>query len=341
MRLLFKPGRTFACLLLLLASSGCAVVPYRYSGALENPQIWRDTPQIETGRPNGFLDTVGNIVSIPAKVLLLSTKVDNHRISPETSDVLAEYLQQNDLRNVKVRLNQYAPGGEWIRLFRNRTMNIGWRATLGVLTTAMYTAFPGRIFGGDNYNPFTNTINLYSDHPAIALHEAGHAKDFAERRHKGIYAASRMIPLVPLYQEAKATGDAVGYLRDQQSTREEKAAYKILYPAYGSYVGGEFLNLVPVGGDLSYLIQYGVTIPGHILGRLKAATVADSREPAETSTVVAAAPDLPEKGPDLHGMGKSETVSSAGNDAASGDSGGSHDTVEPTVDGEDRAAGGR
>ena len=40
-----------------------------------------------------------------------------------------------------------------------------------------YTIFPGRVFGGDRYNPFTNTINLYSDHPSIALHEAAHAKD--------------------------------------------------------------------------------------------------------------------------------------------------------------------
>lgn len=263
--------RLFFPLLALFFASGCATVPYRYSGELENRPIWRDEPQIEVGRPNAFLDTVGNIVSIPSKIILLSTKVDNHRISPETIAAMEEYLARNDLRNVKVRVNQYAPGGEWIRLFRNRSMNIGWRATFGVLANVFYTVLPGRVFGGDNYNPFTNTVSLYSDHPAIALHEAGHAKDFAERTYKGVYAATRMLPLVPLYQEAKATGDAIGYLRDRRETEAEKGAYKILYPAYGTYIGGEFLQLVPVGRDVFYIIQFGSSIPGHIAGRIKAA----------------------------------------------------------------------
>lgn len=339
MRLSPCAGRLLAGLILLLVASGCAAVPYRYSGPLENREIWRDTPQVETGRPNGFLDTVGNVVSVPAKLLLLSSRVDNHRISAETAAAIEAYLQQNDLRNVKVRLNQYAPGGEWIRLFRNRTMNIGWRATLGVLTTAMYTVFPGRVFGGDNFNPFTNTISLYSDHPAIALHEAGHAKDFSERRYKGIYAATRLLPLVPLYQEAKATGDAVGYLRDRQSAQEEKNAYKILYPAYCTYVGGEFLNLVPVGGDLYYLIQYGAVIPGHIAGRLKAAMVDEPLPPAQPSGGTAEAPDLPQQGPDLPAVGERDAVTGFGQDTAAGDVGGNHDPVAPAVDGEDRAAG--
>ena len=57
------------------------------------------------------------------------------------------------------------------------------------IANMFYTAFPERIFaafpfigGGDHYNPYTNTINIYSDHRAIVLHEGGHAKDFARRR---------------------------------------------------------------------------------------------------------------------------------------------------------------
>lgn len=266
--------------LLLLALSGCAAVPYRYGTELENRPIWRDQPQIEVGRPNAFVDTVGTLVSIPSKIILFSTKVDNHRISPETIVALKEYLSANDLGNVKIRANQYAPGGEWIRLFRNRSVGMGWRVTLGVLSNVFYTILPGRIFGGDNYNPFTHTVSLYSDHPAIALHEAGHAKDFAERKYKGTYAFFRLFPLVPLYQEGKATGDAVGYLRDRQETASEKNAYKILYPAYGTYIGGEVLNWVPAGQETTYLLLLGAAIPGHIVGRIKAATI---EEPASLS----------------------------------------------------------
>lgn len=266
----------FLSLLLLCLAPGCAVIPYHYTSDLPNPPIWRDQPQIETGRPNAFLDTVGNVVSLPSKIILLNGKVDNHRISARTVADLESFLQQNDLRNVKIRVNQYAPGGEWIRLFRNRSVGIGWRVTLGVLTNVYYTILPGRIFGGDHYNPFTNTVSLYSDHSAIALHEAGHAKDFAQRRYKGSYAFLRLLPLVPLYQEAKATGDTVGYLRERQETRREKRAYKILYPAYGTYIGGEILNWVPAGQEVSYLVLFGAALPGHLVGRIKAAATPEA-----------------------------------------------------------------
>ncbi|MCP4004231.1 MAG: hypothetical protein GY725_08555 [bacterium] len=85
-----------------------------------------------------------------------------------------------------MRLNQYSVPGEWARLFRNRNIGGFWRYTFGILTLATYTALPQRAFGGDNYNPFTNTINIYSDVPAIVLHEGGHAKDFARRESKGV-----------------------------------------------------------------------------------------------------------------------------------------------------------
>lgn len=268
---------------LMLLTAGCAAVPYQYTSDLENRPIWRDQPQIEVGRPNTFLDTLGNVVSIPAKIILLNTKVDNHRISPKTVADLETFLEGNDLRNVKIRINQYAPGGEWIRLFRNRSVGLGWRVTLGVLTNVYYTILPGRVFGGDHYNPFTNTVSLYSDHAAIALHEAGHAKDFAGRRYKGSYAFLRMLPLVPLYQEARATGDTIGYLRERQETRREKRAYKILYPAYGTYIGGEILNWVPAGQEVSYLVLFGAALPGHLVGRIKAATTPEAPALADES----------------------------------------------------------
>ncbi|BCR03177.1 hypothetical protein DESUT3_02460 [Desulfuromonas versatilis] len=258
----------------ILLLAGCAATPYRYGGGPDSQAtIWRDQPQVERGRPNLFLDTLGNIVSLPSKLLLFSTKVDNHHVSDETVAAIESYLQANELENVKVRVNQYAPGGEWIRLFKNRSMNIFWRATFGVVTTAFYTVLPGRVFGGDSFNPFTNTISLYSDHPAIALHEAGHAKDFAKREYRGLYASSRILPLVPLFHEAKATGDAVGYLRENELKEQETDSYKILYPAYCTYIGGEVLNWVPVSGGAYYLVQVGAVIPGHLVGRIKAASV--------------------------------------------------------------------
>ena len=79
-----------------------------------------------------------------------------------TEASILEYLDANGLCNVKVRLNQYAPGGEWSRLVRNGEMPMAWRWTLGMLSVVFYTIIPERVFaglqGGDHYNPYTNTI---------------------------------------------------------------------------------------------------------------------------------------------------------------------------------------
>src|SRR5262249_44792899 len=47
---------------------------------------------------------------------------------------------------------------------------------------------------------------------------------------------------------------------------EEEKAYEVLYPAYGTYVGGAISDIVPGGGLPFYLA--GV-VGGHIAGRFK------------------------------------------------------------------------
>jgi hypothetical protein len=263
---------------------GCATVPYQYGTARENVEFRQIRPaegQVDRGRPVAIVDGVGHyVVSLPSKLILLNWQVDNHRISPETEAVVNDYLTANQLTGVKVRLNQYAPGGEWRRLFKNSEMPGFFRYTVGLVTTSFYTILPGRFFGGDNYNPYTNTINLYSDHQAIALHEAAHAKDFAARSRgfRGWYAIMRLLPLVPLWQEAEATGDTVGYTIEEQMSEERKASYKVLYPAYATYIAGEGLRWVSLDLWVTYAAQLAVAIPGHIIGRIKAAQVTEEEE---------------------------------------------------------------
>jgi hypothetical protein len=258
-------------------------VPYQYGRGIEGPDTTPLAPaeaQIERGEPNALLDGLGHyLFSLPTKLILWNWRVDNHDISPETEAKLREYLAANDLRNVKVRLNQYDPGGEWQRLVHNQAVGAGWRYTFGLLSVAFYTIFPGRLWGGDHYNPFTNTINLYSNLEPIACHEAAHAKDFAPRRDKGCYAALRILPLFVLPQEAIATGDAIGYHRDKGRAAAEKADYKILYPAFCTYVAGEGLRWVRVDWWVQYAVQLVAVIPGHIVGRIKAAGVRERPVP--------------------------------------------------------------
>ncbi len=279
----FKSIRGFA-LVSVLILSGCATTPYSM-GAAESyytspERASRTQRQIEHGKPNVVVDSIGWVWGIPAKITLFDRRVENHRIDAHTEAEIAAYLHDNELSTVKVRLNQYRPLDDWKRLTANTSVGPGWRYTFGAFTVLGETIFPGRVFGSDHFNPYTNTIHLYSNVPALALHEAGHSKDYARRKWKGTYAALYNLPCVPLYQEAIATNDALGYIKATENLQICQEAYEILYPAYGTYVGSAISGPVPYG----YMIGL---IGGHIAGQWK------SRELAGTSN--------PDTRTDLHG----------------------------------------
>lgn len=257
-------------LLPIVLLTGCVAAPYR-SGTRSDYYLSRRLPdlqdeQIERGQRRPILDTAGWIVGIPSKILLWNSRVDNHNISAETELAIAQYLADNELDQVKVRLNQYAPLDEWRRLTRNDAVGAPWRYSLGTLSVAGDAIFPGRFWGGSHYNPFTNSIHLYSDLSAEALHEGGHAKDFARRKYKGPYAAAyAILPGVPLWHEAVATNDALSYLNDRGTYEEQRDAYELLYPAYGTYLGGAVGDWVGPPG----VAYFSGVIGAHVLGRIK------------------------------------------------------------------------
>ena len=88
-----------------------------------------------------------------------------------------------------------------------------------------------------------------------------HIDSLASRRFKGTYAFTRLIPFVDLYQEYKATQEAIGYLKEVGDHPTELSAYKILYPAYGTYVGSYLFP--PIG-------TVGGALIGHAAGRSQA-----------------------------------------------------------------------
>lgn len=276
--------------MLLPLAAGCATTPYRYGTTYADPRAGpplAPEEQIVRGRPHWLLDHSDCIWpgSLLGKLVLWDWRVDSHTISPETEAVMRRYLEANELRHVKVRLNAYHVRDEWRRLVNNRSVGAGWRYTFGVLSWLQYTLLPGRFFGGDHYNPYTNTVHLYSDIPAVAVHEAGHAKDFANRKWKGTYAMIYILPLVALYHEAQATNDALGYLRAEEPPELQREGYRILYPAYGTYLGGGAGQFVPVFDAGLYL---AAVVGGHVVGRIQAAGIADPPplvEPAPTADV--------------------------------------------------------
>ncbi len=250
----------------MLLSSGCHVLqprPIEVRTQQFSPElIDGQESQIEVGSRRPIIDGIGWVVGIPDKILLWDRRIANHRISEDTVLAMAEYLEQNNLPQIKVRANQYAPIDDWHRLRKNKTVAWPYRYTLGALSIAGEAILPGRIFGGDHYNPFSDTIHLYSDVPAIAFHEGGHAKDFTRRTYKGTYATSYLI--FPLWHETLASQDALWHVQEQGDVDRIVEANRILYPAYGTYVGNGLGTLVPA---YSLPLYYGSVVAGHINGR--------------------------------------------------------------------------
>jgi hypothetical protein len=259
--------------LVALAMTGCATtVPYVGQGP---------HPQIERGQPVPPVDALGNVLAIFPKLLLFDWRFANHSISPETESYVARYLDayQAEVGQTMVRLNQYAPHKDLKRLVTNRQVAWPYRLLLGLPSTLIIDVLlPGRLFPwGDYYNPWTNTVHVYSDHPAISLHEAGHAYDIGRRRFKGTYAAIRIVPFVDLYQEAQATDEAIRHFIETGDRKQELRAYKILYPAMGTYAGSYMFIL---GGSIIGAIV------GHLYGRAKAHDRAKYYERLDAATSV-------------------------------------------------------
>ena len=240
-----------------VALVGCATtVPYVGQGP---------HPQITGGQPIPVVDFLGNVFGLLSKLVLWEWKIDQHWVSEDTERYLVKYIDtpESQTEGTLYSLNEYAPGRALRRLVKNRKIAWPYRLLLGLpLTLVFDVLLPGRLFGGlvggDNYNPYTDIVSIYSDHPAVALHEAGHSHDFNKRRYKGTYAFTRFLVIVALFQEYKASEEAINGLEKMNALREVCSAYDILYPAYGTYVG----NILPILGG--FVIGAAV---GHILGR--------------------------------------------------------------------------
>jgi hypothetical protein len=86
-----------------------------------------------------------------------------------------------------------------------------------------------------------------------------------------------MLPVVPLFTEARAIGDVFGYVAEHRDDLE-KESYKTLYPSYAIGTPGAISRgLTPVD---RFLLQAAFAIPGHIAGQVRSGQVPDRHETA-------------------------------------------------------------
>jgi hypothetical protein len=212
-------------------------------------------PQIERGRPNRLIDGIGWVFGIPNKILLWDSRADNHDVGDQTVSVVQRYLNDNNMQQVKVRVNQYDPLGEWRRRRRrrrrqNKAVHPGWRYTVGAFSTIGYTLLPGRLFGDDNYNPFTNTVSIYSDIPAVAVHEGAYAVDNARGTYHGTYGFAQGISGLNIWHETQASQLAWEWTQNTQSDQLIAEGKRILPPLCGVRVGRSLGGFFPTTDPL-------------------------------------------------------------------------------------------
>ena len=272
------------CLLVaivMLSASGC-ITARGYVPAKPYPPRAESAfdvynPQIERGRPAWLVDKLGHyLFSLPRKLILWNWRIGDHQISPKQKKLVREFLEINRMRHTKVRINQYAPFGEFKRLWKNSDVSPLYRASVGLFHWLWYTFVPGRLLAGssltgDHYSAYTDTIHLYSGDQSIIIRTAGYAKDSAQRKFKGTHAVLGLIPGVDLYLESVAVDDAFQYFFSYGSRRDTAKAYHVLHPNYGSSFGRSIAPLIgPVIPPVQAVATIVLVIPGHIAGRIQA-----------------------------------------------------------------------
>ncbi len=225
---------------------------------------------VEYGSKRPLIDAVGWLAGVPKKILLWDRRADNHDVSPQTVDDISGYLSYRRLSNVKIRVNQYDPVGNWNRLVQNKTIAPGWKYTLGTLKQIEYIFLPGRIFGGDEYNPFTNTLNVYSDMPTLGLAEAAYAYDVNTRLYPGTYSAAQSLPVVAIWHETLATDEIMTYAAIRGTSEQLDHIRQDLYARYGISLGGELGRVLPDG---SVVFEVVGALAGHATASAQRSTV--------------------------------------------------------------------
>ncbi len=231
------------------------VNPFAFaSPALPETIKTREDIKVEIGSSNRLVDVIRNTLSIPAKILLWSSKFNSGGVSGQTIERTKDFLHENDLHDVAICVNQYNPKMIWQRIFSNPKTCLLSKCTVGVGNGLIETIACPKLTGfpGDHYDVMSNTVQLFSDDLALALHECGHAKDFNERKNPVLYGMMRNIPrmgmVATLYQEIKATDYAIAYLSKERIQGAVKKAFKILIPAYATYCAIAAKGFMPTTG---------------------------------------------------------------------------------------------
>ncbi len=215
-----------------------------------DPQLEEKLHQIlvTRGKKNKIVDTLRGFFTWSQKLLYWNRTVGSGELHEDAEIATKLALVDGDSASTHISINEYNPKIIWQRTFQNDKTSILTKLTFGTIYALVYTVIPGRLlYGfGDQYNPFADTVILYSDNLDLALHEAGHAVDFSEKQKKhlgpGLYTLARVFFPIMLYQEAVATGKAFKFTAEHGASEDLKSSYALLFPAFGTYLAASIFT---------------------------------------------------------------------------------------------------
>lgn len=189
---------------------------------------------VEYGKPNKFADGLGAVLQYPHSVIKRTEGGKKYFNRDVSANSAADYLEHNDLADVRIVVHRHEPADQWRRLRENSAVSPWSRYSVGTLGWIRYNLFPPRVWGVDYYSPYTNTLHLNSDHIARSTYEAAMVKPFHETSFPAARSLAASLPPFNLIHHRRCTADMIAYTRERSDWEMEKSVYQQIYPAVGA-----------------------------------------------------------------------------------------------------------
>jgi hypothetical protein len=268
-----------------VVTPGCIQKSYRYG--ISNQELLATLPQtpnlITVGGNHPRIDSIERTVQYPAKVFRKWFPSSKPTEDPDSLRLQAvqsatDYLDDNGLKGVYIDVREYNPREQWNRLQNNRSISPFWKYTGGTLNHIGYCVLPGRAFGRDSYNGFTNTLSINSIAPAQSLLEAGYVKKLYDQRYPGTYLTANWLPILPLFQDASVASDVLTYARIKQQWPLEKELLPQVYAQLGGDAVSQATSLIPGVAYMPFYFKPLLSGAGRAAGGVTGNAVAKRRE---------------------------------------------------------------
>ena len=269
----------------MVTASGCIQKTYRYG--IANQELLANLPQtpnlITIGGNHPRIDSIERTVQYPAKAFrrwFPSSKPveDPDVLRLQAVQSATDYLDDNGLKGVNIDVREYNPREQWNRLKNNRSISPFWKYTGGTLYHVGYCVLPGRAFGMDSYNGFTNTLSINSTSPSNSLLQAGYVKKLYDQRYPGTYIAANWLPILPLVRDISVASDVLTYARLKQEWPLEKDLLPNVYARLGGDTVSQATSLIPGLAYMPFYMRPVLSGVGRAAGGVTGKVIAKRRE---------------------------------------------------------------